>query len=42
MKDVEGYSTISRRWIQGWGQGLALAFFSLVLVSADMRKDGSL
>lgn len=33
MKDREGYRGISRRWIQGWGQGLALAFFSGVLVS---------
>lgn len=26
MKDKEGYLTISKDWIQGWGQGLALAF----------------
>lgn len=31
MKDVEGYRGISKRWIQGWGQGLALAFFCAVL-----------
>lgn len=42
MKNAEDYSTISRRWIQGWGQGLALALFSLVSVSDDIRKDGSL
>ena len=42
MKDIEGYRGISRRWIQGWGQGLALAFFSNVLVSADIAKDGAL
>ena len=42
MKDTEGYRGISRRWIQGWGQGLALAFFSNVLVSADIAKDGAL
>lgn len=42
MKDVEGYRGISRRWIQGWGQGLALAFFSNVLVSGDVAKDGAL
>ena len=28
MKDRDGYRDISRRWIQGWGQGLTLAFFS--------------
>lgn len=28
MKDREGYRGISRDWIQGWGQGLALAFLS--------------
>ena len=30
MKDVAGYCEISRRWIQGWGQGLALAFLAQV------------
>ena len=33
MRDKEGYRGISRDWIQGWGQGLALAFFSTLLVS---------
>lgn len=28
MKDREGYRTIPKEWIQGWGQGLALAFLS--------------
>lgn len=42
MKDVEGYRGISRRWIQGWGQGLALAFFSSVLISSTIEKDGAL
>ncbi len=42
MRDVAGYCGISRRWIQGWGQGLALAFFSLVLVSGDIQKHGSM
>lgn len=42
MNDVEGYRGISRRWIQGWGQGLALAFFCSVLRSADIEKDGAL
>lgn len=31
MKDREGYRNISRDWIQGWGQGLALAFYSALL-----------
>lgn len=42
MKDREGYRGISRRWIQGWGQGLALAFLAGVLVSEDNEKDGAL
>lgn len=42
MKDKEGYRAIPRRWIQGWGQGLALAFFSAVLVSEENEKDGAL
>lgn len=31
MKDREGYRNISKKWIQGWGQGMALAFFSAIL-----------
>lgn len=31
MKDREGYRNISREWIQGWGQGLALAFLTELL-----------
>jgi len=31
MRDREGYMSISRDWIQGWGQGLALAFLTAVL-----------
>jgi len=42
MRDVAGYSGISRDWIQGWGQGLALAFFSTLLVSDEIQKDGAL
>lgn len=42
MKDKEGYRGISRRWIQGWGQGLALAFLAGVLVSGSVEKDGAL
>lgn len=31
MRDAAGYKGISRKWIQGWGQGLVLAFLSGVL-----------
>ncbi|MGF7145142.1 unsaturated rhamnogalacturonyl hydrolase [Anaerotaenia torta] len=31
MKDREGYCGIPREWMQGWGQGLALAFLSDLL-----------
>lgn len=42
MRDKEGYRGIPKAWIQGWGQGLALAFFANVLVSDDIQKDGAL
>lgn len=42
MRDREGYRGISRDWIQGWGQGLALAFFTRMLVSDCIEKDGAL
>ena len=42
MKDIEGYRNISRDWIQGWGQGLMLAFLSKLLVSSKIEKDGAL
>lgn len=31
MKDREGYRNVPKTWIQGWGQGLALAFLVNVL-----------
>lgn len=34
MRDQEGYRTISRDWMQGWGQGLALAFLAAILQAA--------
>lgn len=34
MKDRDGYRNISRRWTQGWGQGLALAFLAKILETA--------
>ena len=42
MKDIDGYRGISRDWIQGWGQGLALAFLSAVLNFEKNRSDGAL
>ena len=36
MRDREGYRGIPKQWIQGWGQGLALAFFSRLLASGDI------
>lgn len=42
MNDKEGYYDITRDWIQGWGQGLALAFFATILVSDQIEKDGAL
>lgn len=38
MKDIDGYRGISRRWIQGWGQGLVLAFLSSVLCCDGSRE----
>ena len=42
MKDREGYRNISRDWIQGWGQGLALTFLATILRAEDFRSDGAL
>lgn len=42
MKNRDGYRNISREWIQGWGQGLALAFLSALIKSEDVRNDGAL
>ena len=39
MKDVEGYRGISKKWIQGWGQGLALAFLCAVLGCDEQSGD---
>lgn len=42
MKDRDGYRNISRKWIQGWGQGMALAFFAGVLNYENIASDGAL
>lgn len=31
MRDLEGYRSISRKWTQGWGQGLGLTFLAAAL-----------
>ena len=31
MRDREGYRGVPKEWIQGWGQGLALAFLTAIL-----------
>lgn len=31
MRDREGYMNVPKKWMQGWGQGLALAFFCALL-----------
>ncbi|MCL2277379.1 MAG: glycoside hydrolase family 88 protein [Treponema sp.] len=33
MNDREGYRNIPKEWVQGWGQGLALALMSIALKS---------
>lgn len=42
MKDRDGYCNISKKWIQGWGQGMALAYFATLLSYDDMKGDGAL
>ncbi len=42
MKDRDGYRNIPRRWTQGWGQGLALAFLAKVLATDKTAADGAL
>ena len=36
MNDKDGYRNISRDWIQGWGQGLALAFFGRLIGAMEL------
>lgn len=31
MRDLAGYRDISKNWLQGWGQGLALTFFAEII-----------
>ncbi|MCT1401349.1 glycoside hydrolase family 88 protein [Paenibacillus sp. p3-SID867] len=39
MNDIEGYLGIDRKWAQGWGQGLALAFLSSVVEVVEAQGD---
>jgi unsaturated rhamnogalacturonyl hydrolase len=38
MNDKEGYKNVPKTWMQGWGQGLALAFFSDLLECQQNEK----
>ncbi|MDD3920419.1 MAG: glycoside hydrolase family 88 protein [Eubacteriales bacterium] len=42
MRDRAGYRGISRSWLQGWGQGLALAFLAALLDTETRHVDGAL
>lgn len=42
MKDRAGYRGISRDWIQGWGQGLALAFLAGIYSYDSTEHGGAL
>ncbi len=42
MKDRDGYRNIPRKWTQGWGQGLALAFLAAVWECQSCQGDGAL
>ena len=41
MKDRDGYRNVPKKWMQGWGQGLALAFLTAVL-EADTKESRAL
>lgn len=36
MREREDYRNITKKWIQGWGQGLALALFGEMLLQEDV------
>ncbi|MFD0672783.1 glycoside hydrolase family 105 protein [Cohnella sp. GCM10027633] len=41
MNDIEGYLSIDKKWAQGWGQGLALAFLTAVIERVELaERDG--
>lgn len=39
MNDIEGYLRIDRKWAQGWGQGLTLAFLAAVIETAKTEEE---
>ncbi len=41
MNDIQGYLDIDRKWAQGWGQGLALAFLSSVIEVINFNEANS-
>lgn len=38
MENVADYNQISKKWIQGWGQGLVLCFFAELLGNKNMTQ----
>ncbi|RIX52097.1 glycoside hydrolase 105 family protein [Paenibacillus nanensis] len=40
MKDIQGYLNIDKKWAQGWGQGLALAFLTAVMENNASAQSG--
>ncbi len=38
MKDIQGYLNIDRKWAQGWGQGLALAFLASIVEVLERKE----
>lgn len=38
MNDIEGYLSIDRKWAQGWGQGLALAFLAAAVENQELAS----
>jgi unsaturated rhamnogalacturonyl hydrolase len=42
MRDVRAYCEISKDWIQGWGQGLTLAFLVELMKADGSARDGAL
>jgi unsaturated rhamnogalacturonyl hydrolase len=39
MLDIESYRAISRKWVQGWGQGLGLAFLVALLNNLEVTDN---
>lgn len=39
MRDLDGYRRVPKKWTQGWGQGLALAYLVAVLQYANPERE---